>query len=532
MKFKKNIGFVSLMFTAVGGIVGSGWLFGPFYAAQFAGPASILAWLIGGALMMVIALTFAELATLFPVAGGTVRFTQFTHGSFASFTMAWISWLAAVIVAPIETMAALQYAANYFPLLAHSVQGVTTLTGLGILVAAGVMLLMCALNVVGIQFFTKTNNVIVLWKLIIPAATICVLLSTRFSSINFTHYSGFFPYGWKGVLSALPAAGVIFSFIGYSPAIQLAAEAKNPQRAIPYAIIIAIAICIFLYMGIEVAFIGAVGADSLTHGWRLMSFAGDAGPVAGILSALGLVWFVKLLYIDAVISPFGTAYIYTTSTARINYGMSMNGYMPEMMRKLTKRGSPMIAILTNFVVGMIFFLPFPGWQAMVGFLVSCFVIAYAVGPISCVSLRYLMPGAKRSFRLPAVHFTGYCAFYICNLIIYWTKWDTVWRMLLTIMLGYIFLFGYRVILKNQLEPLDLKHGYWLFPYFLGIGFISYLGAFGGRNIIPFGWDFVVIALFSLVVFYWAILSRKVEIDVEIRHARPHQIGLDLLRPQH
>ena len=510
MKFQKNIGFISLMMTAVGGIVGSGWLFGPFYAAQFAGPASIISWFLGGALMIVIALTFAELATLFPVAGGPVRFAQFSHGTMVSFTMAWVSWLACIVVAPIETMAALQYAANYIPSLAQSTHGITTLTGTGIGIAAVVMLIMCCLNFIGISFFTKTNNTIVLWKLLIPFVTIFILLNSRFHASNFSAFGGFAPYGLKGILTALPAAGVIFSFIGYSPAIQLAAEAKNPQRAIPYAIILAILICIVLYIGIETAFVGAVGANSLNEGWKMMHFVGDAGPVAGIMTALGLFWFVKILYIDAIISPIGTAYIYTTSSARVNYAMSKNGYMPTIMEKLTKRGSPMIAILTNFVVGMIFFLPFPGWQAMVSFLVSCFVIAYAVGPISCLSLRRILPDANRSFRLPAVSFMCALAFYICNLIVYWTKWDTVWRMLIVIALGYIFLFSYRYIWGRKEMPLDFAKGYWLFPYFAGIGLISYYGAFGGQNVIKFGWDFLVIGVFSLVIFCWAVKSRKKE----------------------
>lgn len=514
MKFQQKIGFFSLMFIAVGGIVGSGWLFGPFYAAKIAGPAAILAWLLGGVLMTVIALTFAELATLFPVAGAMARFAHFSHGTFVSFTMAWISWLAAVIVAPIETMAALQYMANFFPTLAYSTHHATVLTPIGIMIAAGVMLLMCCLNIIGIRIFAKINNVIVIWKLVIPVATIIMLFSHRFTISHFTHYGGFFPYGLKGILAALPAAGVIFSFIGYSPAIQLAAEAKNPHKAIPYAIIGAIGACIILYMAIETAFIGAVSTNSLQHGWAYLHFVGDTGPVAGIVTALGLLWFVKLLYVDAIISPFGTAYIYTAATSRINYAMSKNGYMPEFMRTLNKRGAPVIAIGLNFIVGMVFFFPFPGWQAMVGFLVSCFVLAYAVGPIACVSLRYKMPNAKRSFRLPAVNWIGLLAFYICNLIIYWTDWSTVWRMLLTIAIGYIFLFVYRFIKKENPNKLDLNKAYWLFPYFIGLGIISYLGAFGGHNIIKFGWDFVIIAIFSAIIFYWAVKASQPQVLIE------------------
>jgi amino acid transporter len=509
MRFKRNIRFMSLMMTAIGGIVGSGWLFGPFYAAKTAGPSAIAAWCLGGSLMVVIALTFAELVTLFPIAGGTVRFAQFSHGRLVSFTMAWISWLAAVIVAPIETMAAMQYLANYFPWLAHSTIGAAHLTPLGISAAAVILLLMCFLNRMGVHFFSKTSNIIVLSKLLIPALAVVVLFIGRFEWANFTHYGGVMPYGLKGVLHALPTAGIIFSFIGYSPAIQLAAEAKNPHRAIPYAIMIAIGAAVVLYMLVQSAFIGVVPPASLQQGWQALHFVGDTGPIAGIVMGLGFFWFVKLLYLDAVISPLGTAYIYTASTARINYAMSQNGYMPRIMQSLNKKGVPFVSILVNFIVGMIFFLPFPGWQSMVSFLVSCFVIAYAVGPIACLSLRYSLAKEKRSFRLPCVHVVTFLAFYICNLIIYWTGWSTIWRMLIVVLLGYIFLLVYRFIdARKEKLPLNAACAYWLFPYFIGISIISCLGDFGGLQIIKFGWDFLVLFIFSGLIFYWAVVSRQ------------------------
>ena len=170
MQLRRDVGTLSLLLIAAGGIVGSGWLFGPLYTAQAAGPAGIISWFIGGLLMMLIALTFAELASAFPVSGGVVRFMYFSHGAFASFTIAWVAWLAALLVAPIETLAAIQYADNYLPGLVVSHQGVFVLTGHGFLVACGLMLLMCVINFFGVRYFAKSNNILVVWKLIIPIA--------------------------------------------------------------------------------------------------------------------------------------------------------------------------------------------------------------------------------------------------------------------------------------------------------------------------------------------------------------------------
>lgn len=502
MTLRKEISRFGLLFAAVGGIVGSGWLLGPFYTAKVAGPAAILSWVIGGVLMMFIALTFAELATSFPVAGGTVRFAHFSHGKFASFSMAWIFWLAAVMVAPIESMAAIQYASNYLPLLVDKVGGHTHLTGLGIGIAAVLMMLMCVINMLSVRYFSKSNNIIASWKILIPVITAIILLCMKFHPHNFMHTAGFAPFGLKGILTALPTAGVIFSFIGYSPAIQLAGEAKNPSRAIPFAIIGAICITIVLYAVIEIGFIGAINPAHLTHGWGHLSFSGDAGPIAGILATLGVGWFLKIIYFDALVSPLGTAYIYTAATARVNYGMSQNDYMPKFMQHTNRHGSPWKAILTNFLVGMIFFLPFPGWQSMVSFLVSCFVIAYAVGPIACAKLRKTQPDLERPFKVPAHKLFCFIAFYICNMIILWTGWGVIWKMMATILIGYIYFYFHHKI-THRPEAVEFKRGFWLIPYLAGMTILSWLSSFGGCNVMPFGIDFIVMAVFTWVVYWYA-----------------------------
>ena len=119
----RHVGRTGLLFAGVGSIIGSGWLFGALEASQLAGPAAILSWVIGGAMIICIALTFAELGTMFPVSGGVVRFPHFAFGSFASFTMGWITWLSAASVAPVEVEAALQYASNNIGGLAHASAG-------------------------------------------------------------------------------------------------------------------------------------------------------------------------------------------------------------------------------------------------------------------------------------------------------------------------------------------------------------------------------------------------------------------------
>src|SRR3954471_21621607 len=123
-QLKRHIGVVGLLFASVGSIIGSGWLFGALNASSQAGPAAVISWALGGVMILLIALTYAELGTMFPLSGGVVRFPHLAFGSFASYTSGWITWVAVATTAPIEVEAALQYATKYFPFTSeHIVDG-------------------------------------------------------------------------------------------------------------------------------------------------------------------------------------------------------------------------------------------------------------------------------------------------------------------------------------------------------------------------------------------------------------------------
>ena len=89
MQFKRAIGLWGLLLVGIGGIIGSGWLFGPLYTAQLAGPAAIISWILGGIMMVIIALTFAELGSAFPVSGSMVQVAQYSHGPLISYIVGW-----------------------------------------------------------------------------------------------------------------------------------------------------------------------------------------------------------------------------------------------------------------------------------------------------------------------------------------------------------------------------------------------------------------------------------------------------------
>lgn len=505
MALSRSVNIPNLLASSVAGIIGSGWLLGPLACAKAAGPAAIICWIIAGLLMMVVAATFVVLTRISPLTGGTVRFFQLHYGHFAGFSFAWVNWLAWVAVPPIETMALLQYGSNYLPgLMTTGSRPVLTMTG--VLVAIALVVFINGINRYGMRVYSRVNQFILAFKLLIPVLTVILLLSQSFHAENWVAQGGFMPYGIQSIFAAMPLAGVIYAFVGFNPAVQLAAEVKNVKVAIPVAIFGALAICMVLYTLIQVAFIMALPAGALAHGWQQVSYIGDNGPFAGLLAMMGLAWFVKALYLDAAISPFGTALVQAMATSRLTYGMSQNGYFPKGLQKLNVHGSPARAMWLNTLVGCLFFLPFPSWQHMVGFLVSCLVLGYVVGPMSLLSLSYSQcqqfPANLRRY----LHVLCLSAFYICNLIIFWTGWATIAKLSLVFTIGYGLLAGKMLWDKaRQQTPvvLHVTRGSWVLFYMVGMVTISYLSSFGGHNVIPFGSDFMVIAIFTLAIYLMA-----------------------------
>lgn len=509
MELTRRFTPLSLLILSINGMVGSAWLFAPLYAAKLAGPDAIIAWLIGGIATAIIALTFAELSVLFPFAGGSAQIPQLSHGTFTSFIISWTAWLSALTMAPIEVQAILQYASTYFTSLVYFSNGVPILTSIGIMWATGLMLLFCIINAVSYKGLVRFNFILFLFKVLVIILTVVLLINTRFNLANF---QGINPGDamnskWHAILMAVASGGVAFAFTGFKHGVELAGETTRSALAIPLAIVGSVLCCLLLYLGLQVAFIGSLDPAALAQGWAHVSFKGDVGPFAGLAAGLGLVWLVKLLYIDAAVSPAGAGLIYVTSTARILYAMSEIGYVPKWLSTLNRQGFPIAAIIVNFALGMFLFMPLPGWQAMVSFLVSGMVISYAMGPIALICMRLELPDRARHFRLPLAYIICPAAFYFCNLLSYWTGWETIWKLAIAVLIG-ISLFVIAALRNSlQVPSLGLRSAVWIVPYFLGLVSISYLGAFGGLNVIPFGWDFLVIAIFSMAIFYLAIRCR-------------------------
>ena len=498
----RDIGFWGLMFVSLGSIIGSGWLLGALTAATLAGSASLISWVLAAFMLTLLALVHAELGASYPAAGGTARFPRFVFGPLAGFTAGWMAWLQAVTIAPIEVEATLSYIDHISWVNAHvnilRVDG--TLTPAGLLVASAFMLAFTIVNLVGVKAMAETNAVMVIWKTAVPLLTVVVLVLLAFHPSNFTAGGGFMPYGMHGVFAALPA-GVVFALQGFEQAIQMAGEARHPQRDVSRAVIASMAVGAVVYLLLEVAFIGALNPGNLAHGWANPVGKGDFGPYATLAVAAGAGWLAAMLYIDAVISPAGTGLVYVATSSRLSYALGRENELPPALARVSVRGVPVNSILLAFVVGLIAFLPFPSWQSLVGLVTSATAVMYAFAPVSLYALRQRDPDRPRPYRLPAYRIVSPAAFVSANLIIYWSSFEAIWKLCLALVAGLVIFWVSRIRLPTaQRGRLDVRSSIWIAPWLLGLVVLGYFGRYGGTNAITNWWDLVVVAVFSIVIY--------------------------------
>ncbi len=534
----REVGKVGLIWASVGSIIGSGWLFGAQKGLIAAGPAAIISWVIGGLMIMVLALIHAELGGMYPVSGGTARFPHYAFGGAAGASFGWFSWLQAATVAPIEVSAMITYAGHWS--FAHAwVKTDGTLTTTGLIIAVILMAILTAVNFLGVKMLAATNSAMTWWKIAVPLLTILVLALFNFHGSNFTAANGFNPNGVHGILLAVATSGIIFSYLGFEQADQLAGEAKNPKKDIPFAIIGSILIGMFVYILLQIAFLVALPADTIGKTWDQTGhglYTTFTGPFAEVATLLSLGWLAFIIYVDAIVSPAGTGLIYITGSSRVSYGLSRNGYVPTPFEWTNERRVPWVGLIAAFITGIICFLPFPSWQSLVGLITSASVLMYAGAPLSLGVFRRRLPNADRPYVLPAAEVLAPLGFSISGLIILWSGWDTDWKLGIAILIGYVIL-AVNLIFNLNDKPvhLNLRGAAWLPVYLVGMGVITYVSSFGPMSDPVLG-DYlgiVVTVVFSCAIYYWAMavgMSTEEIEEMVTEVVLPEEEGLEM--PSH
>ncbi|MEW9992754.1 APC family permease, partial [Clostridium butyricum] len=355
-----------------------------------AGPAAIISWVIGFLVIGTIAYNYIEIGTMFPQSGGMSNYAQYTHGSLLGFIAAWANWVSLVTIIPIEAVSAVQYMSSWpwdWAKPMGSLMKDGSISTYGLIAVYIIIAIFSLLNYWSVKLLTSFTSLISVFKLGVPILTIIMLLVSGFDTGNYGHSIGtFMPYGSAPIFAATTTSGIIFSFNAFQTIINMGSEIKNPEKNIARGIVISLTLSAILYIVLQSTFITSMPSSMLhEHGWSGINFN---SPFADMAILLGLNWLAILLYMEAVVSPFGTGVSFVAVTGRVLRAMEENGHIPKFLGKINKKYNiPRVAIAFNAIISMIMVTLFRDWGTLAAVISTATLVAYLTGPTTVISLR-------------------------------------------------------------------------------------------------------------------------------------------------
>lgn len=410
-EFHKTLTAFNLVLLGIGGIIGAGiFVLTGQAAAQYAGPAIVISFLISGFFCGCAALCYAELASVIPASGSVYTYAYATFGRFVAWIIGWDLILEYLFGSAAVAVGWSGYVSSFLHDLGYTIpaalsQAPFTFTpdvgwsSTGALINLPASLLVIALSAliaIGIRESATLNDIVVVIKvtvliafLVLGAAYITKENLTPFIPEN-TGVSGH--YGWSGIFRG--AAVIFFAYIGFDCLSTLALETKNPQRDLPKGIIGSLIVCTILY--VLVAFV----LTGMVH----YSLLNVPQPIAVALDSTqgALKWFAPFIKIGAIAGLSTATLGLLLSQPRILYTMSHDGMLPKFFGSVNpKTKTPfnstiVVGVLAAIVAGL-FPIGLLGELVSIGTLLAFFLVCVGV-----LILRKTEPNLNRPFKVPAV----------------------------------------------------------------------------------------------------------------------------------
>ena len=404
---RRSLGRLNLTALGIGSIIGTGiFVLTGTAASQNAGPALVISMVIAALACAFAGLCYAELAAMIPVAGSAYTYAYATVGEIFAWIVGWdlileyalsmstiaVGWSGYFVSLMRDLGWVVPAAFTASPGVQVAVAGGGVIAGVFNLPAAVIVLFVTALLVIGIRESANTNTVLV----VIKSVVLVIFVVAGVAYIQRDNLVPFIPpntgefghFGWSGILRG--SAVMFFAYIGFDAVSTAAQEAKNPQKDLPFGILVSLALCTVLYIAVAIVLIGIVPYTRLNV----------ADPIAVGIEATGLTWFSPVVKVSALFGLFSTMLVQLLGQTRIFYSMSRDGLLPPLFGRVHPRfRTPHLStLLTGAVVAVAAgLLPLTTLSHLVSMGT---LLAFTLVCVGIVILRRTAPNLERPFRTP------------------------------------------------------------------------------------------------------------------------------------
>jgi APA family basic amino acid/polyamine antiporter len=406
---RRSLGRLNLTALGVGSIIGTGiFVLTGTAASQNAGPALVISMVIAGIACAFAGLCYAELAAMIPVAGSAYTYAYATVGELVAWIVGWdlileyalsmstiaVGWSGYFVSLMRDLGWIVPPALTASPGVAVAIEGGGIVAGVFNVPAAVIVVLVTALLVVGIRESANTNTLLV----VIKSVVLVIFVAAGIAYVRRDNLTPFIPpntgefghFGWSGVLRG---AGVMFfAYIGFDAVSTAAQESRNPQRDLPFGILVSLAICTVLYIAVAIVLIGIVPYAQLNV----------ADPIAVGVEATGLTWFSPVVKVSALFGLFSTMLVQLLGQTRIFFAMSRDGLLPRLFGRVhPKFRTPHLStMLTGAVVAVAAgLMPLTTLSQLVSMGT---LLAFTLACLGILILRRTAPDLDRPFRTPGM----------------------------------------------------------------------------------------------------------------------------------
>jgi APA family basic amino acid/polyamine antiporter len=446
---RRSLGRLNLTALGVGSIIGTGiFVLTGTAASQNAGPALVISMIIAGVACAFAGLCYAELASMIPVAGSAYTYAYATVGEVFAWIIGWDLILEYALSMSTIAVGWSGYFVSLMRDLGWEVPAAFTASpGVPVTVASGyvaagafnapaavIVLLVTALLVIGIRESANTNTLLVVIKSIV----LVIFVAAGIAYVRRENLTPFIPpntgefghFGWSGVLRG--SAVMFFAYIGFDAVSTAAQEAKNPQRDLPFGILVSLALCTVLYIAVAVVLIGIVPYTKLNV----------ADPIAVGIEATGLTWFSPVVKVSALFGLFSTMLVQLLGQTRIFFSMSRDGLLPALFGRVHPRfRTPHLStMLTGLVVALAAgLLPLSTLSQLVSMGT---LLAFTLACVGIIILRRTAPELERPFRTPGMPWVPILGAVACVAQMLGLPWATWARLIIWLVLGMVVYVAY------------------------------------------------------------------------------------------